>query len=367
MRILHLVNSLGSGGAQKFVVELCNELSDTGHKVAICTLYPLKIKEYNFFEYLVNNEVSLFSLNKNLGFSLKALFDLNKIIKEFKPDIIHSHLDTNKYLLLNIPFVKGKYFHTIHNDAFKEANKYLRKVRGYFIKKNILIPITISQASHLSYNHAYHNDNAVLIENGVAKPKLSKDVNQVKIEIDSLKKSKETTVFLNVGRIVKQKNQMRLLNVAKKLNKQGHDIVVLIIGANKNDDIYEALVNEKVENVYFLGEKTNVSDYLINSDAFCLSSDYEGLPISLLESISLGVIPVCTPAGGVKNIIKDEELGFLADEISDDSLFLAVVEFLKSSIEKRKIMKDKCIDTYNSLYSMKVVANKHLELYQKEY
>ena len=78
------------------------------------------------------------------------------------------------------------------------------------------------------------------------------------------------------------------------------------------------LVANKPPNVYFLGKVTNVSDYLLCADAFVLTSIFEGLPISLLEALSAGVIPVCTPVGGIINIVT-KNIGFLSEDVSKDA------------------------------------------------
>ena len=59
------------------------------------------------------------------------------------------------------------------------------------------------------------------------------------------------------------------------------------------------------QRICLLGLKENVGDYMAAADYYVMSSDWEGLPITLLEAMSMGVIPVSTPAGGVADVIKD--------------------------------------------------------------
>ena len=73
--------------------------------------------------------------------------------------------------------------------------------------------------------------------------------------------------------------------------------------------------------------------YLITctlSDAFCLSSNFEGMPISLIEAFACGCPSVCTPVGGIVNCVRHGETGFLSKSLSEDDYLQAVREFLKS-------------------------------------
>ncbi|WP_449440722.1 glycosyltransferase [Pedobacter steynii] len=71
--------------------------------------------------------------------------------------------------------------------------------------------------------------------------------------------------------------------------------------------------------IEFIEGRHNVVDYLSIADAFCLSSIFEGMPISLIEALSVGCIPICTPVGGISQMIKHGKTGFLSRDVSVDS------------------------------------------------
>ena len=71
------------------------------------------------------------------------------------------------------------------------------------------------------------------------------------------------------------------------------------------------------KNIHFIGIKTNVPDYLYASDAFCLSSNFEGMPISLIEAFACGCPSICTPVGGIVNSVKHGVTGFLSKSLSE--------------------------------------------------
>ena len=111
--------------------------------------------------------------------------------------------------------------------------------------------------------------------------------------------------------------------------------------------------------IKFLGEKNNVNDYLLCSDAFCLSSIYEGLPISLLEALSCGITPICTPVGGVPDVIKDGENGYLSKGFETNDYCKAIRKFIEKPINKNLL-----VNFYKKNYSMEVCAGKYEEYFK---
>jgi glycosyltransferase involved in cell wall biosynthesis len=114
------------------------------------------------------------------------------------------------------------------------------------------------------------------------------------------------------------------------------------------------------DDVYFIGTVDNVVDYLLCSDIFCLSSKFEGLPISLLEAMSVGLISSCTPAGGITSVLNNK-YGYVSDNFSTDSY----VKSLENSILNIKhISSQKLVDLFNNHYDMQICASNYLKEYK---
>jgi glycosyltransferase involved in cell wall biosynthesis len=116
------------------------------------------------------------------------------------------------------------------------------------------------------------------------------------------------------------------------------------------------------DHIHFLGLKSNVNDYLYASDGFCLSSVYEGMPISLIEAFACGCIPVCTPVGGIINTIEQGVTGFLSLTVSESDYLDALRKFIKfgSSINKELLVK-----YYHENLSIEQCALKYMNMYGK--
>ena len=137
------------------------------------------------------------------------------------------------------------------------------------------------------------------------------------------------------------------------------DFVLLILGSG-----YEVYDKELINNphFHFMGSCNNVGDYMAYSDFFVLSSDKEGLPLTLLEAMSMGVIPICTPAGGIVDVITNGENGYLSEDNTDISFYNAIKRALN---ERGLINSQSVINEYKAKYSMESCANSYMNEYKQ--
>lgn len=364
MKILQLIFSLTSGGAERFVVDLCNEMSND-NEVYLCVIVADKKSSISFYKKDIVKRVNYINLDCEKGINAKTFFTIFSLIRSIKPNIIHGHLNVLLYLYLPALFYHKniKFFHTLHNTASKAIGfKWQRIVSKIFYSKWIH-PITISEESNKSFEELFKLNNSELIANGSAKVTKTLSFAAVKNEIENYKINHDDLVFIHIARHGEAKNQRLLIDVFNKLLSKNHHLILLIIGFGFEEGEGFKLTQDNHCGINFIGTRHNVHDYLLNSDAFCLTSLWEGLPISLLEAFSCGTTPICTPAGGIPSVIKDDSLGFISKDFSFDSYYEAVLNFIKNP---QKIKKSDLLNHYKQNYSMSVCANKHIDLYIKD-
>jgi len=365
MKIIHLIPTLNPGGAERIAVDICNELVKQHHDVTLLQLSGTKIDNI-FYKNQLSKEVNYLNLKgiEKKVFDLKLIFKIINLIKKSKPDVVHSHLNNVYIYLPSLLFKKTKFFHTIHNEAAKECmtikNISLKRFNRFFYKKNIINAITISEESQKSFDRFYGINNSFLVTNGCYPKIASKNSNTVKQEIAMYKKNNETKVFLTIGRFSKQKNQALLVSVFNRLLEERENCTLLIIGDGFNSEQGKQLQNMANQNIHFLHTKENVGDYLLHSDVFCLSSLWEGLPISLLEAMSTGCYSICTPVGGITKVIENETIGLTSNSCSEDDYYLAVKKYLKSNniIDKKSI-----VNHFNKMYNIETTVKKLITHY----
>ena len=82
--------------------------------------------------------------------------------------------------------------------------------------------------------------------------------------------------------------------------------------------------------IHFIGTRKNISDYILNADIFCLSSNYEGMPITLLESSLAGVPAASTPVCGAVDLIQNGINGYLSKDHSLEEYKLALIKVIEN-------------------------------------
>lgn len=361
LKIVQVIYALIQGGAEKFVVDLSNELSET-HDVYIVTL---RGSSSDLFKNQLSSKVNYINFPIGNGFRIKDIYRLNKFIDKLDPDIIHTHLQVVFYFLLRtLSKKKNIVFHTIHNDAsFDGIIKYQFLIRNFFYKRNLVIPITISNDSKISFENYYKINDPELIYNGCLKPNKTEKFEEVQKEIESLKLSPKDLVFIHLSRFNEnQKQHSVLINAFNRTRSDFKNAILLVIGREYESEQADFLKKIAGDGIYFLGERSNIGDYLYQSDVFCLSSRFEGLPISLLEAIACGCTPICTPVGGIKDIIQPDKTGYLSSDISEDSYYQEMHKYLR---RPDKIKKNELIEYFSENYSIDKCGKHHEKIYLK--
>jgi glycosyltransferase involved in cell wall biosynthesis len=361
MKILEIIYSLASGGAERFVVDLSNELSEMNNTVILCTAQDDSKKNFGFYKDEISPKVKYINLKFKEGFDIKNVYHFWRLLKELKPDVVHCHLNIVNYILpLSIFFPKIRFIHTIHNDAEKEVkSKTEFYVRKFFYSFKFFKAITISNETSQSFIKFYKNQNYFQIYNGRKQPVSTVQFENVKKFVDDIRLERKM-IFIHVGRCNRQKNQQMLINVFNRIISEDKSVALLVIGAGFESDLGQSLKRISSNQIYFLGQKENVVDYFLNSDAFCLSSIHEGMPITLIEAFACGCIPICTPVGGISDSIKNEVTGYLSKSVSENDYYDAMMAYIN---DNDKIKKESLIKHYNSNFSIGECAALHLELF----
>lgn len=344
MKILEIIPQLSQGGAERFVIDLCNDMSKE-HEVVLVVLH--NVDNHGFFRKELSKQVRLISMNKRMGMDWRLFFRLAKLIRKEKPDVVHTHLRGIVYTFLSyISASKIKFIHTVHNDAKMEAgggvSKWCRKL-AFGLKR--VHPVTISEESQRSFEKFYHLP-STLIYNGRPEYNFDTDISAVQQELNKIKTNKEARIIVNIARIQPQKNQLPLATAIDNLNKQGYAVELAIIGSKADKQIVSDIEALNSPYVHLLDVRTNPRDYMRAADAFCLSSIYEGMPITLIECFSVGAIPLCTPVGGIVNMIQDGENGLLARSSNQEDIEQILKLFLELKDETIAKMKNNSLKTF---------------------
>lgn len=352
MKIVEIIPHLTSGGAERFTVDLCNGLAER-HEVWLVLFFPLEDTRLHFLLPEVSGNVHVVSLNKHKGFDLGLVWKIRKTIKNISPDIVHCHVNSLEYVALARMFGQNRcrWYYTVHSDARYDAGQgIVNRIRRYAIRHRLFTPVTISEESLRSFRDFYGYE-APMIQNGRCIPKTP-----------SLRGRAGERLLVSLARFSQVKRQDILARIAKRLGDEGYQFRLQLVGQHQNKEMLEAVMAVGCKSLDIVGEVNNPLDYLAEADAFCLCSSNEGMPISLIEAMAMGAVPVCTPVGGIVNVVKDGINGFLAGDTSEEAYYKALKRFLDTPKEKIREMGTQAIQAAQ-LFSMEECAKKYEELF----
>ena len=224
----------------------------------------------------------------------------------------------------------------VHNDVFdfsigisdKEIIKTYNKLDKIYV-------VSIQSMEHFCSKYNISRDKVQVIYNLIDE----EDV-LTKAKLEKIKKDKFT--FVNVAKMRNQKRHDRLLECAYNLKKDGYDFNLWLVGNGPLFEDVKKQVNDLDLNdvVKLWGLKENPYPYVAAADYFVMSSDHEGYPLSLLESLLLKTPVISTNVSGASEILKDGKYGIICD-ISTEGLTNAMKDAIdnphkefKSNLEK---------------------------------
>ena len=352
MKILEIIPLISiDGGAESFVVYFANELVKQGHDCSILTLFDVSetiIKDAN-----VSSSIKLFSIGKKRGLDFKCSFRILSIIKQISPDVVHVHVGAIPYILCpSLLYRKCKYFATIHSEAKREAGRHFSKwIRRLIFRMNLVKAITISEASRDSFINFYKVSPA-LIYNGV--PRFS--------DLSTLNKNSSIIRFIHVARCHPIKNQELLLMAFNLVAERYDNIELNWYGTiSEYPDLFKSLTPLFNEHIHYHGSIKDARIEMSKSDALCLSSKMEGMPITIIEAFSVGCIPICTPVGGCINMIEDGHNGILSKDLEVTSYADALERFILCTDSMKREMRLSSIKSFDDKYSIETTVRNYLQ------
>ena len=171
-------------------------------------------------------------------------------------------------------------------------------------------------------------------------------------------------MMIHAGRIDTPKNQVVLCRAMKRVIETGCDVVMLIAGSKQKEHIYKQIEPYFNDRIIYLGERTDIPQIMASCDAMCLPSIWEGMPVVLLEALSVGCVPICSPVGGIPNVIRDGENGFLSASSNEEDYYNALMRYIKMPAEERAQMKRNCLDSFEP-YDIKNTAASYINFYKQ--
>jgi len=284
---------------------------------------------------------------------IKRINNIGKILKDNKYDAVLSLIDgcnTNVYLgkvlhRVRTPLIsaehtinKSFFIHNPHSKKLAWLFKYLLKITYNGVDE--VIVISNSMKKYIQEDIKVANENITTIYNGIDTNKfnLKKDDN-----VEFEKEFSEAKIkLLNVARLDDNKNQQYLIKLMPEILKQKPETRLFIIGKGEKERELKELIKKLAleEKVFLLGWKTNVQDYMKEADLFLMSSKYEGFPMTIIESISVGLSVVSSLSNeAIFEILDDKSVGQVIELDKKEEYLKAILYYLDTQIDKKTLHK----------------------------
>lgn len=332
--ILHLIDLLQVGGAQKMISSFACEAISQGIEVSVVSLMDVSGKIPA--EELKAMGVSVTAFPARHLVDLRRIIDLVKFMRSRPFDLVQTHLTYGNILgglagrLAGLPVVAT--LHSAGNDQNPSDVNSFTSSRSraetftlrHFAAKVMAVGQSVAQAQQARLGEKP----IVTIANAVPRPPLISKEERQELRRGILVDEKQK-LLISVGRFAVVKELPDLVAAFQKVKDLHPDTKLVIIG----DGTERALVEKRIvelnlsRDVILTGRQSNVSDWLQTSDLYVSASSLEGMPISILEAMAVGLPVVATEVGDIPQVVLPG-MGFLVPPHHPDRLAEAICTLL---------------------------------------
>lgn len=355
MKILYLITNADLSGAPIHVLNLSKGLSKENEVLVTFGVDGPITKQFdkNNIPYEV---IGTMKSDFNFINDFVSIIKFLRLCRKFKPDLIHAHSSKAGMIgRITALLIKKKSIFTVHGWGFGENQGRLKSLIILSIEKIL---------SYLTDYYIFVSKN----DERVAQSKFSKIRGEVIYNgSDFAMGSLNTSLPLDIIMVARNDPQKDYKTLFKALKNSNFNCAKLVGKGTDNHDFIANAKSElgvKYENVSFLGEREDVAELLENSNLFILTTNYEGLPISIIEAMSKGLAIIATDVGGVNELVIDNWNGFLINH-ADSNKLSDLINYLFQNPEKRIQFGNNSQSHFLNCFTDQKMVNKTFEVYKK--
>lgn len=339
MKVLQVIDQLGVGGAERVVIDLSNILHNNSINVSFLVL----LRKTNQ-DILLNKNIPKFYLKRKSKFSVKYLFRLSKILKNY--DIIHVHMrHTFRYVQLASKLFGINSKVILHDHSSKTNIEFnVPFLLNSFLKPKYYISVSNELTNWCKNKLKLNNSNNIfLLSNIVVKQIVNEPVNR--------------NGWVVVGNIKPSKNQLFAVNLAAKCNKK-----LTIIGKIQDQKYYDRItevikVNKQEQKINFIHNENNTQQLMNQFELGLMTSTSESGPLVLIEYLAQSLPFMSYNTGEVSSILSNN-----IPEFFINSFDLALWKSKIDNLPENKIDFD---SLYNTYFSPENYSKKCIAIYEK--
>lgn len=350
MRILHVITSLNTGGAEHLMVDLLPRLRDLENIVELAVFCSQKT---DFWRQLEGTGIKIHGFSETESvYNPKHIFRLVKLLRKF--DIVHTHNTACQFFTAIVSKRNIKLVTTEHSTSTRRRNyKFFRYIDRWMYSRYDKI-ICIAEPSEQSLrNHVGDSYPIITIHNG--------------IDVERFKNAEEMELGIPNCRIITmvagfryEKDQPTVIKSLKYLPDNYH---LLLVGDGERRQEFEELIKdlELADRVHLLGLRKDVPNILKSSDVIVMSSHREGLSLSNVEGMASGKPFVASDVEGLREVTRG--FGVLFPHGDAETLANIIIKLNTDDIYRHEIIK-RCIER-SCQYDISNMAEKYNMVYKQ--
>jgi glycosyltransferase involved in cell wall biosynthesis len=357
LNIAHVADSMEMGGAEKLTATLCRLQRDRGHTASVHCLYGVGVLGEGLrtdgFEVILHHPSAFFHLMRGLY----------KSFRRSRPDVVHCHNATAAIIAAFPARLAGvKTVIVTRHGLVKPPYQIRRELKFALASRWCDWVVAVCEGTRANLRAAPFaaRDRIIHIYNGACPA-----------DVRAVPREKRGFTLLYVGRLAPLKDHATLLRAVALMRAHHPDVQLWIVGDGPLDLSLRKLTDQLglSDSVTFFGEQSDISPFMLAADLFVSSSVTEGLPVSLLEAMSVGLPAVVTDVGGMGEIARLSGAVTLVPSSDPEGMAAALCDAISTRQElpkrgqlashcyERYFRPERMLDDYMSLYNRCVSRN----------
>ena len=367
MRIAHLIDALGWGGAQTLLLTFAESAQKYDVETMVIGVKPDR-KKSPLPDLIRENGARVISLTHRKIYDPAAVPTIVRLLKKEKIELVHTHLShSNIYgcfagKIVHIPSVAT--LHNTHTNTYSTW-RIRQSLEHCCLRYGVTRVIAVGQNVAAAYSSIVDPNKLDIIPNAVKSGKKISQEKKNALRSELMMGDSSRVLIVAVGRLTEQKGYYDMLTAFAQVCRQRTNTFLAIIGLGHLDEKlkeYASALNI-MKNVHFVGSRADVPEILAASDIFLNASHWEGLSIAMLEAMAAGLPVIATKVGDAEKLLANGG-GVLVDAKDVQSLTVALVHLLDDQAT-RHLMGNLAKEFVEENYSADVWFEKLLATYSR--